>query len=936
MLISALLAVGLVPQSAVAATVPNGSVVPATITKLGEDPSRQLASTESESGPVPPEQKTRFAQYITAAEVGGMPKASLSDILTYDLNAAAKPLCHPTNAAGAQGFCWDDTWGDDSKMAFVPQGLTGSGESPANEGVTGGRRVLVASWHSDHAHPTYATDELMRVTFADVTNPAAVRYRHALLVTPTASGFAALPGHAHSVTWYKNYLYVSTGAGLAVFDLTRIWRMDESGGTVGTSAGKHYAAWHKYALPQVDRFHNLRADPSNCGTYNSTPEDTMPPCFTGVSLDDSGREPALVTTEGNPLEDGEQQTFGDAGEIVRWPLDRDTGLPKTEGQTGIVRPVDAFRSTIGGAQGGAMNRGRVVVSAPCPEFVAGGSNIPSCLYHAWPGEPVRLWTRTGINNENVSYWPATDELWTINEFPGDRTVFHIRWPKPELPLRSLSGTWGDLTGDGRPDLLAVRPHASTAGGAGNGNLVLYPGAVSTLGIRTSIGTGWDSMPLLSGIGDLNADARPDMLAVDSGGQLWLYPGTEGGLGPRVQLSTGWGDVRAMTGTGDLTGDGLPDLMAVWKDGTAHLYPGKPGGLGTRRQIGTGWNTIRLLTGAGDLNTDGRPDVLAVDSDGQLWLYPGTDTGLGARAQLSTGWGGVQAMTGTGDLTDDGRPDLMAILNDGTAHLYPGTATGGLGTRRQIGTGWNTTRLLTGAGDLNTDGRPDVLAVDGNGKLWLYPGAVSALGIRTSIGTGWDSMPLLSAIGDLNADARPDMLAVDSGGQLWLYPGTEGGLGPRVQLSTGWGDVRAMTGTGDLTGDGLPDLMAVWKDGTAHLYPGKPGGLGTRRQIGTGWNTIRLLTGAGDLNTDGRPDVLAVDSDGQLWLYPGTDTGLGPRAQLSTGWGGVQAMTGTGDLTDDGLPDLMAILNDGTAHLYPGTATGGLGARTAVDLGWGTP
>ncbi|POX40453.1 VCBS repeat-containing protein [Streptomyces sp. Ru72] len=677
---AAMLAVALPAQPAVAVSVPNGSVVPASVTRITPADTWRLASTET--GPVAAGQETRFGQYATAVENGGIPKTGLSTVLA-DLNATGRALCHDTNAAGAQGFCWDDTWGDDSGMTYVPQGVTGSGAARGNELLTGGRRIVVTSWHSGEKHPA-GEDNLMRVTFADVTDPV-VRYRHVLLVTPTATGYTALRGHADSVTWYGKYLYVSNAGGLAVFDLTRIWRTDENSGSVGASGGTYSAAWHKYALPQIDRYQYVAPTPPGyCGTFNG-----YPPCFAGVSVDDSGSVPALVTTEKNGVMDRQQQQFTDPGVIARWPLDKTTGLLLTDPGTRNTRASEAFRSTVSGAQGVAMDRGRFVVSAPCPEFVAGGANIPSCLYHAWEGEPVRLWTRTGINNQNVSYWPATDELWTINEYPGDRTVFHIPWPKPAVPVRSLTGTFGDLTGDTLPELLAVRPQAVPENGGASGELVLYPGTPQGPGTRASIGSGWDTIRLLAGVGDLTGDGKPDVLAVDTAGDLYLYPGAAGGLGARQKLSSGWGVVQAMTGVGDLTGDGLPDLMAVWNDGTAHLYPGKAGGLGTRAQIGTNWNSMRLLTGtAGDLTGDGRPDVLAVDGAGDLYLYPGAASGLGVRQKLSGGWGVVQAMAGVGDLTGDGLPDLMAVWNDGTAHLYPGKA-GGLGTSTPVDLGWGT-------------------------------------------------------------------------------------------------------------------------------------------------------------------------------------------------------------------------------------------------------
>ncbi|MEU9298839.1 VCBS repeat-containing protein [Streptomyces sp. NPDC048266] len=703
-LVSAAVVVGLVPQSAASetATVPNGSVMPASmpaaITPMVAGSSWVLTSTET--GAVPNGHRTSFAADIAAFEprVG---KHTLAEVLT-DLNVKADALCHETNAAGAQGFCWDNTYGDDGfrgeDMIWAPQGITGSGESRANEQYVNGRRVVVTSWYSQTGHPTYGKEDLMRVTFADVTDPV-VTYRHALLVTPTASGFTNLRGHANSVTWYKNYLYVSTSAGLAVFDVTRIWQVDESVGSVGAANGTYGAAWHKYVLPQVNRYQNLYLKlndknvpeyaPTNCGSQFTG----VPPCFAGVSLDDSASEPALVTTEVGEVTADQHPSYATKRAIVRWRLDKGTGLLKNVGATPetddpVVRPESAYQSTVTGAQGIAMNRGRIVVSAVCPEYIERQTRIASCLYHAWPGEPVRLWTRTGIYGQNVSYWSATNELWTLNEAPGDRTVFHIGWPTPPVPVRSLTGLGGSLTGDNRPDILAIRPDASPGTTAGDGNLALYPGADSGVGVRRSIGTSWNAMRLLAGVGDLTADGRPDVMAVDTDGKLWLYPGATDGLGSRIPLSTGWGIIQTMTGVGDLTGDGLPDLMAVWSDGTAHLYPGKDRGLGPAKSIGTSWNAMRLLAGVGDLTADGRPDVMAVDTDGKLWLYPGVTDGLGSRIPLSTGWGIIQTMTGVGDLTGDGLPDLMAVWSDGTAHLYPGKDRG-LGTRIAVNLGWST-------------------------------------------------------------------------------------------------------------------------------------------------------------------------------------------------------------------------------------------------------
>ncbi|RSS53086.1 VCBS repeat-containing protein [Streptomyces sp. WAC01280] len=682
-LAAGLLLVGLLPQQAAAATVPNGEVVAATIVNRPVDTTWSAKLTEKDG-------TTHYARDAAAVENGtsGVPKVGIGTVLT-GLNRTGRPLCHTTNAADAQGFCWDTA--DDAATGYthVAQGLTGSGEAPENDKLVGGRQIVVAGWYPK------AAGGAIRVTFADVTDPARVKYRHVALVKPTATGYTALTGHAHSLTWYNDRLYLSTGAGMALFDLNRFWDTDPGGTAFGVSNGTPYTPGYEYALPLLDEFRYADHPAGSCGTYADTP---APPCFTGASLDLSGPEPALVTVELNGVQAKQQQRFLDPGVILRWPLDATTGLPRTAkettGQNPAVeveraRPSDAYTSTVSGAQGIAMNRGRFVVSAPCPEFVEGGDNIPSCLYHAWPGEPVRLWTRTGVNNENVSYWPATDELWTINEAPGNLTVFHIRWPRPELPVRSLTGLGGSLTGSTLPDVIAIRPKASASAGQGTGNLVLYPGAEGGVGARSSIGSSWDSMRLIAGVGNLDADPRPDVLAVDDGGALWLYPGAANGLGGRTPVSaTGWGVVTRMTGVGNMTGDAHPDLLAIWANGDAYLYEGRAGGPGPSHKIGTSWNTMRLMTGAGDLTGDGRPDVLAVDdAEEKLWLYPGDASGgLGARKEVSTGWGIVRTMAGVGDLTGDGLPDVLAVWEDGTARLYPGRLDG-LGASKPVDLGW---------------------------------------------------------------------------------------------------------------------------------------------------------------------------------------------------------------------------------------------------------
>ncbi|GGQ30073.1 FG-GAP repeat domain-containing protein [Streptomyces mutabilis] len=146
--------------------------------------------------------------------------------------------------------------------------------------------------------------------------------------------------------------------------------------------------------------------------------------------------------------------------------------------------------------------------------------------------------------------------------------------------------FGDLTGDGRSDLVAAEKST--------GKLRLYPGtATGTLGSHKLIGTGgWKAMNALVGMGDTNGDGRPDLYAREaSTGKLWLYPGTRtGGLGSRTLVGTrGWNSSMGhLFSVGDSNGTDAPDLIAVtdrsyvidgWSDnpGWQLLYTGRGDG-----------------------------------------------------------------------------------------------------------------------------------------------------------------------------------------------------------------------------------------------------------------------------------------------------------------------------------------------------------------------
>ncbi|NWF28091.1 VCBS repeat-containing protein [Streptomyces sp. PKU-EA00015] len=160
---------------------------------------------------------------------------------------------------------------------------------------------------------------------------------------------------------------------------------------------------------------------------------------------------------------------------------------------------------------------------------------------------------------------------------------------------------------------------------------------------SEIGSGWGIYNTLVGPGDLSGDGKGDLLARDSAGVLYLYRGNGNGsaFAARQKIGTGWGQFTVLAGAGDIDGDGRADLVARAKDGSLYLYAGT--GTATvpfkaKKLIGTGWNQFNKFVAPGDLTGDGRADLLVRASDGVLYRYDADGKGgFKPKARVGSGW-----------------------------------------------------------------------------------------------------------------------------------------------------------------------------------------------------------------------------------------------------------------------------------------------------------
>jgi hypothetical protein len=202
--------------------------------------------------------------------------------------------------------------------------------------------------------------------------------------------------------------------------------------------------------------------------------------------------------------------------------------------------------------------------------------------------------------------------------------------------------FGDLSGDRCNDVL-VR--------YSSGALRLYkPGCGSAVKPSTTYTTlatsGWTQYDVLTSPGDLSGDGRPDLLARNaSTGTVYLYKGTSTGkLSARVKLYDNWKTYKKIVGVGDVTGDGKADLLAQDKTNTLYRYNGKGDGtFASRVKLFTNWGgSYNAVIGVGDITDDGKPDLVSRDSSGYLWRNSGDGKGsFGSRTKIATGFGGYK-------------------------------------------------------------------------------------------------------------------------------------------------------------------------------------------------------------------------------------------------------------------------------------------------------
>ena len=309
-------------------------------------------------------------------------RVGLDDVLS-SLNRQARRADVPS-AVVDWGFEWNDQ--DSADPSWWPQGITTSADAAfADDDRVQGRGLLVVSWY----HKGPAESQGSRITFVDTET---LEYRHVLLVAPVpmADGlrFEPLSSHAGGLVWYGPFLHVAgTRRGIHTCWLEDIVEVEPRAETMGC----------RYLLPV--RF-----------AYEAGELDgTEPLRYSFLSVDRAADPVEMVA--------GEFGVGGQTTRLVHYAIDPATRHLSIE-DDGFSRPL-ALEDGVGHMQGAAIAGGNYFIS------LSRGPERNGDLIVGRPGDFHLHKRAIPPGPEDITYWPATDQLWSLTEHPNQRYVFAI-------------------------------------------------------------------------------------------------------------------------------------------------------------------------------------------------------------------------------------------------------------------------------------------------------------------------------------------------------------------------------------------------------------------------------------------------------------------------------------------------------------------------------
>lgn len=341
--------------------------------------------------------------------------------------------------------------------------------------------------------------------------------------------------------------------------------------------------------------------------------------------------------------------------------------------------------------------------------------------------------------------------------PGGEWKAHYSWfgTEPNADYGSELDWIGDVDLDGWDDLV-VNSISFPGGLPGSiGAAFLYSGAtgVELDRLVSTVPPEWSFATRIARLGDVTGDGKPEVVLSKparvagflDGIQIYsVLPWTLVYEIQATQEKSGLGSFNCAGGT-DLNGDGWPDLVAadpwfeengVFATGAVHAFNGLDGSLLWRISGPGSSNFGNRVICPGDVNGDGYADVIT-----RSQIYPGHVHALsgldGSELYRFPGdylygfIGGLNRLAACGDADGDGLPDYIVGqaedpgVSNGMATIHRGYDGAIIHRWEGLRSGENFGHAVGGPGDVDGDGWPDYLVAAeagiGHGRVYVFSG-----------------------------------------------------------------------------------------------------------------------------------------------------------------------------------------------------------------------
>ena len=347
--------------------------------------------------------------------------------------------------------------------------------------------------------------------------------------------------------------------------------------------------------------------------------------------------------------------------------------------------------------------------------------------------------------------------------------------------------FGDLDGDGKPDMIGVNRIAQTISVLRNTSST---GTITASSFAAPLVISTPNYPESVVLADIDGDGKPDIVAANPGNYSFSVlrnmasPGalTAASFAARADFSTSV--YISSLATGDLDGDGKPDVIV------SNLYSGTvsvlrnisaPGAVNAASFMGkidfAAGNYPRSLA-ISDVDGDGKPDiVVANERSNNVSVLRNTAAfaninaaSFAARADFPVG--ANPPGIAVGDVDGDGKPDIVAAnYGSSTVSVLRNTSTSGIvntasfAAKADFVTGTNPFSVVIG--DVDGDGKPDLVTANSNANTisvlrnTAAPGNIMASSFSGKVDFSTSGYPLSVVTGDLDGDGIAEVAAANA-------------------------------------------------------------------------------------------------------------------------------------------------------------------------------